>query len=70
MSVIVSVVTFSLSSCESRDVITSFLEKIRLFPEVHFITSINSVRNLVVAGTNLLKKHQMKKKCFSLFTFN
>ena len=49
---------------------TSFLEKIRHFPEVHFITSINSVRNLVVTGTNLLKKHQMKNKCFSLFTFN
>ena len=45
---------------------TSFLEKIRHFPEVHFITSINSVRNLVVTGTNLLKKHQIKNICFSL----
>ena len=70
MSVIVSFVTFSLSSCKSRGVITSFLEKIRHFPEVHFITSINSVRNLVVTGTNLLRKHQMKNICFSLFTFN
>ena len=70
MSVIVSFITFSLSLCESRDVIASFLEKIRNVLEFHFIPSINSVRNSVVTGTNLLKKHQMKNICFSLFTFN
>ena len=61
-----------------------FLEKIRNFPEVYFkgyhwsvtltdkivITSINSVTNLVVTETNLLRKHQIKNICFSLFTFN
>ena len=69
MSVIVNFITFSLSSCE-RHVIASFLEKISNVSEVHFIRSINSVRNLVVTGTNLLKKHQMKNICFPLFTFN
>ena len=64
MSVIVNFITFSLSSCE-RHVIASFLEKISNVSEVH-----NSVRNLVVTGTNLLKKHQMKNICFPLFTFN
>ena len=34
MSVIVSVITFSLSQCESGDVIASFLQKIRNFPEI------------------------------------
>ena len=61
-----------------------FLEKIRNIPEVHFkgyhcfitltdkivITSINSVRNLVFTGTNLLRNHQLKTICFSLFTFS
>ena len=47
-----------------------FLEKIRNVSEVHFIRSINSVRNLVVTLTNLLKKHQIKNFCFPLFTFN
>ena len=61
-----------------------FWRKSEIFPEVHFkgyhcfitltdkivITSINSVRNLVVTGKNLLRKHQMKNICFSLFTFN
>ena len=74
MSAIVNFITFSLSSCESRDVIASFFEKITNFPEVHFkgyhcfitltvkivITSINSVSNLVVTGVNLLRNHQMK----------
>ena len=84
MLVIVSFITFSPSSCESRDVIASFLEKIKNISEVHFkgyhcfitltdkfvIASINSVRNSVVTGTNLLRKHQMKNICFSLFTFS
>ena len=35
-----------------------------------FITSINSVSNLVVTGKNPLRKHQMKNVCFSVFIFN
>ena len=84
MSVIVGVITFSLSSCGSRDVIASFLEKIRNFPEVQLkvyhcfitlidkivITSVNIVSNLVVTGSNLLRMHQMKNICFSLFNLN
>ena len=84
MSVIVGVITFSLSSCGSRDVIASFLEKIRNFPEVQLkgyhcfitlidkivITSVNIVTDLVVTGSNLLRMHQTKNICFSLFTLN
>ena len=61
-----------------------FWRKSEIFPEVHFkgyhcfitltdkivITSINSARNLAVIRKNLLRKHQMKNICFSLFTFN
>ena len=61
-----------------------FWRKSEIFPEVHcngyycfitltnkiVITRINSVHNLVVTGTNLLRKHQMKNICFSLITFN
>ena len=62
-----------------------FWRKSEIYLEVHFkgyhcfitltdkivITSNNnSARNVAVTGKNLLRKHQMKNICVSLFTFN
>ena len=83
MSAILNFITFSLSSCESKDVLLLFWRKSEILPKFILraitvssprqkivITVINRVSNVVVTGTNLFRKHQVKNICFSLFTFN